>query len=452
MTQPKRPEKPIDYYFNVEPQDWGLELFFREIEQENPQLFDLPYYSGLRKSFREKTDRAERMPLIDLENAMGPRYKPVVLETPPPQMFPAHTQLAVMYLSGSPLSPVIELDKISRREGWSLLGNTEAFIAVKFEPVNRFRRAYNRLVVTEQGKYVEKLTNFYILRFNPLIIARWFDPTNSYWEVTNYETGEVGYFDTTGADVPVPFQYAFRSTLQSVSQFAKMITPFVRNGFVWNAEEAPELVDILRERKIQGALSEFYEIQQKYTMPLTEEHLEKIAEKHSITILELSDAIATRIANRKHKKTIETLAKESQHTFKEHFSTLAPLLKPQDAPMWIKFLSNTYTQEEYDSYVRWVEENMRVPRLDPLLGTPLPELETKDEPVESKPKEEPEGIKVEVDVHDVEIKDEDEEPASPVKDNFSELSEKQKKKLEKKNQKALKRANKKAAKKEKKGK
>lgn len=61
----------IPYNYHVNAEDWADELFFRELELENPDLTDLPFYSALRTTHREKSDPAERLPRIDVAYALN---------------------------------------------------------------------------------------------------------------------------------------------------------------------------------------------------------------------------------------------------------------------------------------------------------------------------------------------------------------------------------------------
>lgn len=61
----------IPYNYHVNAEDWADELFFRELELENPDLVDLPFYNALRTTHREKSDQAERLPRIDVAYALN---------------------------------------------------------------------------------------------------------------------------------------------------------------------------------------------------------------------------------------------------------------------------------------------------------------------------------------------------------------------------------------------
>jgi len=67
------PRKAINHPYRVPQSAWGHEELFRELEFENSNLSDLPYYNRLRGSFREFSDEGERLPRISIYNTLKER-------------------------------------------------------------------------------------------------------------------------------------------------------------------------------------------------------------------------------------------------------------------------------------------------------------------------------------------------------------------------------------------
>lgn len=59
-------ERFVPYSYNIGPEAWPEENFYRDLEFGNPELLDIPYYRALRASMREKIDPAERTPRMNL--------------------------------------------------------------------------------------------------------------------------------------------------------------------------------------------------------------------------------------------------------------------------------------------------------------------------------------------------------------------------------------------------
>lgn len=456
-NQGKKP--PIDYYFNIESTDWPFEIFLRDLELENPDLEENDYFASIKRSFREKTDKAERAPLIDIEKAMGPRYKPVISEKTPPIAYNQRTPLSMMYFGTSPLSPILKEEFLSYREGWHTIRGGP-FVAVKFEPVSRNRFAYNRIVVTGRGqknKYIEKHTNFYVLRWKPLIIARWFDPSQNHWEVTNFGTRDMSLWDTSRVSLPVPLRLNNRSTLNSYGKPRTTIPPLVRNAYVWVPGNSEFTAEIMHDRRLNAAVDAFYEFQRKTTYPSNEEDIERIALKHGVTPDELIDAVNERIQSRRRAKELKQQSNEFIEFYEKHYIPELRKLPADQLPPWARMKAGLMTDTEMKEYVQWVEENLRVA---PEQEVEIEAIQVRKEILPEEPEQEqPAEEETTSEENDTVVSKTEGEPPEeggesqslPVS-NFEGMTDKQVRKTQRRNDKLLKRQQKKLSKKRRKGK
>ena len=60
----------IQHDYEVPRQLWAMEELYRELEIENPELRNNPYYVRLRRSFREFSDPHERTPRISISSSL----------------------------------------------------------------------------------------------------------------------------------------------------------------------------------------------------------------------------------------------------------------------------------------------------------------------------------------------------------------------------------------------
>ena len=173
------PYKFIPHNYRIEREQWGEELFYRDLEFENPDLINIPYYNAMRTSARERFDPSERLPRLDVASIMKFRgVNDLVVKRPIP-IHNLHTPMNYMsYLISSP-KPVLDRTLISHKkgEGWRVY------------PQGAYRYGKNtmnpdmlnlEIIDKVNGRREVRNCNRIILRYSPLIVASFTDPAGEY--------------------------------------------------------------------------------------------------------------------------------------------------------------------------------------------------------------------------------------------------------------------------------
>ena len=88
----------IQHDYEVPRQLWAMEELYRELEIENPELRNNPYYVRLRRSFREFSDPHERTPRISISSSLlGSLKTNTGAPIRPIRMSPQRTKLDYIY-------------------------------------------------------------------------------------------------------------------------------------------------------------------------------------------------------------------------------------------------------------------------------------------------------------------------------------------------------------------
>ena len=204
--------KHINKSYNIErPEFWEAELEMRDLEFQNPNLRNLPYFQELRQNFRERADREEREPRISVARAISMVREPPV-ELDPVKEIPTHVDATTRsFLEGMMLEGPIRLryvpDTRPKPLPWKTFRYDEespSYIRFVRSPAQfGSLPAFDRQVITPKGTYVRKLWNYFILRYDPLITATYLG--NNRWAVINLQTDELLHHGP--AQGLLPFRY-----------------------------------------------------------------------------------------------------------------------------------------------------------------------------------------------------------------------------------------------------
>lgn len=126
MSKPQsndaEPRKFVKYHYRIEKDQWNDEMFFRELEFENPGLMDIPYYNAMRTSARERFDPAERLPRIDVASALRFRAEKELIVAMKPPVHQDHSEVNILTLLTFSITPVVPRKPISQQKRWKVTG------------------------------------------------------------------------------------------------------------------------------------------------------------------------------------------------------------------------------------------------------------------------------------------------------------------------------------------
>ena len=250
----------IPYHYSVQEQEWPNEMFFRELEIENPNLMNIPYYTALRSSLREKADSNERMTNIPVSQILNfqPRQKPLINEYF--QRAGNYTLITPLEMRLSVLHLFLEQPK-SSGEKWLIgAGNP---IGVSFyryiHKKGKISREYYLNKRDKTNKIVGKMVyendcNHFILRLDPLILAWFDDPRGNVYTVMNYNTKERYQCTNLNALLPVnlgiPQKVAIPRINIRIDMMPFSLSPDL-NGYVYGPNNSIYLDKIMRERRLK---------------------------------------------------------------------------------------------------------------------------------------------------------------------------------------------------------
>ena len=181
-----RSQKFIPYNYRIEKEQWVEEMFYRDLEFENPDLINIPYYNAMRTSARERFDSAERLPRIDIASAMRFRGAQEIMVAKPMRVHPNHTQMD--YLSYLLKSTNIILDRsLLSHAGHGWKPYYDGIYRYNIDNGDSTRLALE--IITRTSHYTREKVNRIILRYSPLIVATFSDPDKPY-DIIDKSTGE----------------------------------------------------------------------------------------------------------------------------------------------------------------------------------------------------------------------------------------------------------------------
>ena len=250
--------KLLDYNYTIPPEEWPTEMFFRDMEFENPGLLEIPYYRQLRASFREKSDTSERLPLIDVAGALSPRYRKKYSVAPDIPESSQKTRLSSVLLDVRSIYPVVPRSAGSTGGGWRDLGGTGNG-ALRFVPEND-GTSFSRMVV-DRELITTLFCNLFVLRYDPLIIARWVDPHSNIYEIIDYRDPNDPRYVRADKSFPIPLGMAPTWHVYQNPPIAR--NHEIRYGFVSIPGYHPILRGILRERRLRVALLEYLKLERE---------------------------------------------------------------------------------------------------------------------------------------------------------------------------------------------
>ena len=314
-SEPKK-RKLLDYNYVIPPEEWPTEMFFRDMEFENPGLLEIPYYKQLRASFREKSDTSERLPLIDVAGALSPRYRKkysVAQEIPHSSQT---TRLSSVLLDIRSIYPVLPRNTGGAGGGWRALSETG-------NGALRFMRGNDGVsfscMVADGSITTIPLCNLFILRYDPLITARWIDPYSDIYEIIDYRfPNEPSYIEANETSLPIPLSSA---PIWHVRQDPPIVNNHrIRFGYVSIPRDHPLLAEIVRQRHMNVALLEYLRLERSIGRPLTEVDLEAIASAAGISVADLADMIRERADRMEHRMAVWNLRAENQFIFRTKYA------------------------------------------------------------------------------------------------------------------------------------
>lgn len=312
---PAKKRKLLDYNYVIPPEEWPTEMFFRDMEFENPRLLEIPYYQQLRASFREKSDTSERLPLIDVAGALSPRYRKKYSVTPDIPESSQKTRLSSVLLDIRSIYPVLPQNMGSTKGGWRALGETG-------NGALRFVRGNDGVsfscMVADGSVTTTPLCNLFVLRYDPLIIARWIDPYSDLYEIIDYRTPNEPVYVRADKSLPVPLGAA--PTWHTNQNPPVASDHEIRYGYVSVPNNHPMLAEIFRERRSRVALLEYLKLERNSTRPITETDMEAVASNSGISIADLAGMIRERRDRMDHRMAMWKQRGENQFIFRTKYA------------------------------------------------------------------------------------------------------------------------------------
>lgn len=127
MSKPQgsdaEPRKFVKYHYRIEKDQWAEEMFFRELEFENPGLMEIPYYNAMRTSARERFDAAERLPRIDVASALRFRADKELIVARKTPVHKDHSEVNILTLLTFSIAPVLPKKPLSEHNRWKVTGS-----------------------------------------------------------------------------------------------------------------------------------------------------------------------------------------------------------------------------------------------------------------------------------------------------------------------------------------
>lgn len=191
MSKPQgsdaEPRKFVKYHYRIEKDQWNDEMFFRELEFENPGLMDIPYYNAMRTSARERFDPAERLPRIDVASALRFRADKELIVAMKPPVHQDHSEVNILTLLTFSITPVVPRKPMSQQNRWKVTG-TGGYRYIRRDG-GRLDLEYIEVKPgIERGKplalygptLVQNINKPRVLLSRPLITAEFDDPDGPY--------------------------------------------------------------------------------------------------------------------------------------------------------------------------------------------------------------------------------------------------------------------------------
>ncbi len=182
-----KPQKFISYNYRIEREQWAEELFYRDLEFENPGLASIPYYNAMRTSARERFDPAERLPRIDIASVMRFRGARELIIQKPMRVHDQHTGISYMsYLVDSPKA-ILDRTMLSKPgNGWRMFPEG----VYRYNKTTENPEILNLEIISKKmGHFFRNKCNRIILRYSPLIVADFTDPDGPY-RISDKVSGE----------------------------------------------------------------------------------------------------------------------------------------------------------------------------------------------------------------------------------------------------------------------
>ncbi|PYB68149.1 hypothetical protein DMB44_05360 [Thermoplasma sp. Kam2015] len=212
---------PRSFPYRVPQERWGDELFFRDLEFENPGLKDNSYYDMKRKSVIEREDPSSKFTFPSISDLLDDTVEAVVVRIPP--QHPDHTEIRAMEEIMTPM--FFKVAKNDTLPGWKPLQSPfpmNTYMKTEGHPPFEKRIWILKVQGDRTGVYEEKLIDFAILSLDPLVSAYRLDDG---WHVLGRP---VGIEDAGRSMIPVyplsiaPFRVPEPNGIRSYVFFGKV--------------------------------------------------------------------------------------------------------------------------------------------------------------------------------------------------------------------------------------
>lgn len=242
------PVRFTDYHYRIEKENWPEEMFYRDLELENPDLINLPYYSAIRSSARERFDPAERMPRINVASAMSLRGDHELIVRQKVRVHPNHTEVTFMSHYLMTVRATLDRNLLTHpQHPWTPFGDRMAYRWVEKDGkpyAEIFIPGKNTKDADEPAQYF--MTAFpaeTILRYEPLMVLRFSGPEEPYTIVNKWFNEE--YEVETNTDLPVPIMLEPPEHKRTGDNFTQ-----TNMGFVWFPKDSDAAIEVELDKRV----------------------------------------------------------------------------------------------------------------------------------------------------------------------------------------------------------
>lgn len=311
-----RNQKFIPYNYRIEREQWAEEMFYRDLEFENPDLINIPYYNAMRTSARERFDTAERLPRIDIASAMRFRGAQEITMSKPKRTHPDHTQLNYLSYLLKPTNIILDRSLLSHAgHGWKPYH--DGIYRYNIDNSDSTRLALE--IITCTSHYTREKVNRIVLRYSPLIVATFSDPYGPY-DIEDKTTGEKFSAlpvplvkdgdDQFPPPMPVSVRGHFRVTFNHVDKRSGKKVPMETDVSI-NYKKREMLAEA-RERLLEFAYEELK--RQNIAKRVELSDIQVVADVYNVTLKDLMKLIKEKKAQSDREEYEKSVAKENSET------------------------------------------------------------------------------------------------------------------------------------------
>ena len=309
-------QKFIPYNYRIEREQWAEEMFYRDLEFENPDLINIPYYNSMRTSARERFDTAERLPRIDIASAMRFRGAQEITMSKPMRTHPDHTQLNYLSYLLKPTNVILDRSLLSHAgHGWKPYH--DGIYRYNVDNGDSTRLALE--IITRTSHYTREKVNRIVLRYSPLIVATFSDPYGPY-EIEDKITGEKftafplplikDGIEQFPPPMPVSVRGHFRVTFNHVDKRSGKKVPMETDASI-NYKKR-EMMAEARERLLEFAYEELK--RQNIAKRVELSDIQVVADVYNVTLKDLMKLIKEKKAQSEREEYERNKAKENMET------------------------------------------------------------------------------------------------------------------------------------------